>query len=96
MKEVYGGERKIGRTDGYDGMGLSEMGLVEWLNGYVEVSERKGGAAKRGEYRCGHEGYDMDCEKVGVMMDIMGMGNMMNVGLCVWVQWALKMWVSMW
>ena len=23
---------------GYDNMGLSEMGLVEWLNGYVEVS----------------------------------------------------------
>ena len=48
---------------GYDGMGLSEMGLVEWLNGYVEVSERKGGAAKRVEYRRGHEGYDMDVER---------------------------------
>ena len=29
---------------GTDGVGSSEMGLVEWLNGYVEVSERKGGA----------------------------------------------------
>ena len=48
--------------NGYDSMGLSEMGLVEWLNGYVEVSERKGGAAKRGEYRRGHEGYDIDVE----------------------------------
>ena len=32
------------KRKGIDGVGLSEMGLVEWLNGYVEVSERKGGA----------------------------------------------------
>lgn len=52
---------------GYDGMGLSEMGLVEWLNGYVEVSERKGGA------EMGVKSNDRERGYVSVGMKRMGM-----------------------